>query len=112
VGASLPGERALNLPGTFPDAGDPDQVQAVNWRYVTPGYFSLLRMRLISGRLFTDRDRGGTQPVAIVNEAFAAQMYGGRDEALGRRIAIGSDREVVGIVSDTAGWTLASHRGP
>jgi predicted permease len=112
VGASLPGERALNLPGTFPDAADPEQIQVVNWRYVTPGYFSLLRMRLVSGRLFSDRDRDGTQPVAIVNEAFAAQMYGALDKALWRRIAIGSDREVVGVVSDTAGWTLGEPSRP
>ena len=112
VGASLPGERALNLPGTFPDAADPEQIQVVNWRYVTPGYFSLLRMRLVSGRLFSDRDRDGTQPVAIVNEAFAAQMYGALDKALWRRIAIGSDRVVVGVVSDTAGWTLGEPSRP
>ena len=112
VGASVPGERALNLPGTFPDSADPEQIRVVNWRYVTPRYFSLLRMRLITGRLFDDTDRIGNQPVAIVNEAFAAQIYGGRDQALGRRIAIGSDREVIGVVSDTAGWTLGEPSRP
>ncbi len=112
VGASLPGERALNLPGTFPDAADPEQIRVVNWRYVTPEYFSLLRMRLITGRLFGDADRRGNQPVAIVNQAFAAQMYSGLDNALGRRIAIGSDREVIGVVSDTAGWTLGEPARP
>jgi uncharacterized protein (TIGR03086 family) len=70
------------------------------------------RMRLVAGRLFTDADRGGNQPVAMVNEAFAAQMYGGLDRALGRRIAIGSDREVIGVVSDTAGWTLGEPARP
>jgi predicted permease len=112
VGASLPGERALNLPGTFPDSADPEQIRVVNWRYVSPEYFSLLRMRLVAGRLFTDADRGGNQPVAMVNEAFAAQVYGGLDRALGRRIAIGSDREVIGVVSDTAGWTLGEPARP
>ncbi|HUE89497.1 MAG TPA: ADOP family duplicated permease [Vicinamibacterales bacterium] len=112
VGASLPGERALNLPARFPDGTDPEQIQVVNWRYVTPQYFSLLRMRLLTGRLFSEADRGGTQPVAIVNEAFAAQTYGGLEKALGRRIAIGSDREVIGVVSDTAGWTLGEPSRP
>ena len=112
VGASLPGERALNLPGTFPDSADPGQIRVVNWRYVTPEYFPLLRMRLVMGRLFSDADRQGTQPVAIVNEAFAAQIYGGLDKALGRRIAIGSDREVIGVVSNTAGWTLGEPARP
>jgi predicted permease len=112
VGASLPGERALNLPATFPDSPDPEQIRAVNWRYVTPEYFSLLRMRLVTGRLFTSADRGGNPPVALVNEAFAAQLFGGRDHAMGRRIAIGSVREVIGVVSDTAGWTLGEPARP
>jgi putative ABC transport system permease protein len=112
VGASLPGERALNLPATFPDSPDPEQVRVVNWRYVTPEYFSLLRMRLVTGRLFTSADRGGNPPVALINEAFAAQLFGGRDQALGRRIAVGSVREVVGVVSDTAGWTLGDAPRP
>ncbi len=112
VGASLPGERALNLPGTFPDSADPGQIRVVNWRYVTPEYFPVLRMRLVMGRLFSDADRQGSQPVAIVNEAFAAQIYGGLDKALGRRIAIGSDREVIGVVSNTAGWTLGEPARP
>jgi predicted permease len=112
VGASLPGERALNLPATFPDSADPEQVQAVNWRYVTPEYFRLLRMRLVSGRLFSGADRQGSAPVAIVNEAFAAQVYGGLDNTLGRRIGIGSEREVIGVVSDTAGWTLGEPARP
>jgi hypothetical protein len=112
VGASLPGERALNLPGTFPDSADPEQIRVVNWRYVTPEYFALLRMRLVAGRLFNDADRHGNQPVAIVNEAFAAQMFGGLEHALRRRIAVGSDREVVGVVTDTAGWTLGEPARP
>jgi putative ABC transport system permease protein len=112
VGASLPGERALNLPGTFPDSADPEQIRVVNWRYVTPEYFALLRMRLVTGRLFSDADRAGNQPVAVVNEAFAAEMYGELDKALGRRIAVGSDREVIGVVSDTAGWALGEPARP
>ena len=112
VGASVPGERALNLPATFPDSADPEQIRVVNWRYVTPEYFALLRMRLVTGRLFSDADRGGNQPVAIVNEAFAVQMYGGLDQALGRRIAVGSEREVIGVVSNTAGWTLGEPARP
>jgi FtsX-like permease family len=68
VGASLPAERALNMPATFPDSEQPDVTRVVNWRYVTPGYFSLLRIRHPAGRAINDADRAGAMPIAVVNE--------------------------------------------
>ncbi len=63
VGASLPAERALNLPATFPDSEQPDVTRVVNWRYVTPGYFSLLKIRHLAGRAINDADRAGATPM-------------------------------------------------
>jgi putative ABC transport system permease protein len=40
-------------------------------RTVTPGYFNTLGLPLLSGRLFSDGDVSGADPVIIVNEAFA-----------------------------------------
>jgi predicted permease len=108
VGASLPGERALNLPATFPDAGDAAAPPIVNWRYVSPGYFTLLGVRSVSGRLFTETDRAGAPLVAIVNATFARQVYGEPAKALGRLVSVVKEppREIVGVVSDTIGWTI------
>ncbi len=114
VGASLPAERALNLPATFPDSAEPNEVGIVNWRYVTPGYFSLLGIRQVAGRAISDADRSGTPVIAVVNETFAKQVYGGVHEALGRRISVSKQpaREIVGVVGDTTGWTLADPPRP
>lgn len=108
VGASLPAERALNLMATFPDGGDANVPPIVNWRYVSPGYFSLLRMRSVAGRLLTETDRPGAPLVAVVNETFAREVYGDVDKALGRHVSVvkSPPREIVGVVSDTSGWTL------
>jgi predicted permease len=108
VGASLPGERALNLPATFPDAGDAAAPPIVNWCYVSPGYFTLLGMRGVSGRLFTETDRAGAPLVAIVNATFARQIYGEPAKGLGRLVSVVKEppREIVGVVSDTIGWTI------
>ena len=114
VGASLPAERALNLPATFPDSSEPTAVRVVNWRHVTPGYFTLLKMRTVVGRSFTDIDRSGASPVALVNESFAKQTYGGVSQALGRLISVSRQpaREIVGVVSDTRGWSLREPARP
>jgi predicted permease len=114
VGASLPAERALNLPATFLDLDQQPAQPIVNWRYVTPGYFSLLRMQTLTGRLFSESDRRGTVPVAVVNETFARELYGSVAAALGKRIAVFKEppREVVGVVSDTSGWSLREPSRP
>jgi putative ABC transport system permease protein len=114
VGATLPGERALNLPATFVDLPQQPDVPIVNWRYVTPSYFPLLRMRAVAGRLFTDADRTGAPPVAVVNETFAKQTYGSVPQALGRRVAVTNQppREIVGVVNDTSGWSLREPSRP
>jgi predicted permease len=114
VAASLPAERALNLPATFLDVGNPEQVRAINWRYVTPSYFSVLGIRHVAGRAITDSDRAGAPPIALVNETFANQIYGGVPQALGRRVSVSKQppREIVGIVGDTTGWHLADTSRP
>ena len=38
---------------------------------VGPGFLSVMRIRLLAGREFDERDRAGTPPVAIVNKAWA-----------------------------------------
>ena len=114
VGASLPAERALNLPATFPDAAHQPEFPIVNWRYVTPSYFTLLGMRTIAGRPLLDSDLPGAVPVAVVNETLAKQLYGGASQALGKHISVrkGPLAAIVGVVSDTSGWTLREPSRP
>jgi putative ABC transport system permease protein len=72
---------------------------------VTPGFFATLEIPLRTGRLFTDGDREGNLPVAIVNERFVRQHLEGT-EAIGTRIKFGGLEStaqwvtVVGVVPD------------
>lgn len=76
---------------------------------IAPGFFHALRIQLLRGRDFNDRDRAKSQPVAIVSAAFARRFFGGIDNAMGRRIMPGlSDTDVaapsriiVGVVTNT-----------
>jgi putative ABC transport system permease protein len=49
------------------------------------GYFEALRARLVAGRFFADSDTSATEPVVVVNETFARQVFPG-ESALDRRI--------------------------
>jgi predicted permease len=64
---------------------------------VAPRYFAALRIRLVAGREFAERDDAEAMPVAIVNEAFAGRFWPGQNP-LGRRFrAAGKDWTVVGV---------------
>jgi predicted permease len=70
---------------------------------VTPKYFETLRMPLVRGRDFTDRDDLNAPRVVVVNQAFARRFYGGEEEALGKRFRFAQGTplmEVVGIARD------------
>jgi len=62
---------------------------------VNPEYFATLGVPIVQGRAFTDRDRTGSVPVAIVNEWAARRWWPDRD-AIGRTVRV-----------DTGGGTLA-----
>ncbi|MGH9687380.1 MAG: ADOP family duplicated permease [Candidatus Acidiferrales bacterium] len=56
-----------------------------DFRLATRGYFTALGIPLLQGRLFTDEDRLGSQPVAIVDENLARQYWPNRSP-IGRKI--------------------------
>ena len=68
-----------------------------------PGYFEAIGQPLVRGRTFTDGDRAGSPPVAIVSQTLARQAFG-EANPIGRRMRVGfsSDivREIVGVVAD------------
>jgi predicted permease len=78
---------------------------------VTPGYFSTLRIPLLSGRPFDANDNKDAPPVLIVNKAFANTYLSGADP-VGKRIRFTySDKnpymQIVGMAADTAAVDLA-----
>ena len=71
-------------------------------RQVSPGYFDTVRTPLLKGRVFTERDNAGSQPVVVVNQTIADRYWPGQDP-VGKHLANSRDmipREVVGVVAD------------
>jgi predicted permease len=74
-------------------------------RAVSPGFFAVLGVPILSGRDFTDEDRGGgTEPVAIVSQSVAQRLFPNAD-AVNRRLLWGArgapqPRRIVGVVAD------------
>jgi predicted permease len=92
--------KSFQVPGTAPGKVRPP----VNTNGVAPNFFAAMALPVLRGRGFTDADREGSPKVAVVNEAFARQQFGGVDP-IGRQIAFGAPAwtdvvEVVGVARD------------
>ena len=82
---------------------------------VSPRYFATMKIRILRGRAFTEADRYGSPPVAIVNETLARRFWP-NEGAVGRRINVGPRRpewcEVVGVADDARDNGLEKEPGP
>lgn len=92
-----------------------DERLSANMRHITPGYFDALRVPVLDGRAFNDRDRIGAEPVAVVNQSFADRYWSG-GRAIGRRVRRGGANApwltVVGVVPDAMDAGLGADIGP
>ena len=75
----------------------PGEQPTVEYNEVGPAYLSTIGIPLVSGREFTRADNETAPPVAVVNEAMAAQYWRGKDPVGSRLQAKGRWMRVVGV---------------
>lgn len=112
----VPGVRQTALSSSLPNfgwlkrivlgEGRPDLLPAhlppSSFYITTPGYFEILHLRLLGGRLYDEHDRLGTTPVAVVSEGFARKYFPGQNP-LGKHLQpLGTTawHEIIGVVND------------
>ena len=129
--AALPGVSAVGLC----DCRPPDEVRqrgslvldpavavsgerppVVEQARVGASYFAALGIPVVAGRAFTDADRDGSQPVALVSETLARRHLQGGETgagALGKRVSLDGENwlTVVGVVADVHYDGLAAPAG-
>jgi putative ABC transport system permease protein len=96
---------------TFEDPEHPvpeSQQPSADVSPVTPQYFSTMQIPLLAGRDFTQRDDVSSQPVMIVNQAFADKFFKG-ESVIGKKLKPGAGtgkpggppwREIIGVVGN------------
>lgn len=116
--AALPGVTSVGFAGAVPmENNDPNwdivAVEGKNYEggepplrlfnYVSPGYFSTIGTRLVSGRDFTWDDLYGLRPMVIVSENFARESWGSPSAAVGKRVRQFSNmpwQQVIGVAEN------------
>jgi putative ABC transport system permease protein len=121
---ALPGVESAAAAGQIPLGGNGDtwgfhivgrpptpEDPSVERYSVTPEYFSVMRIPLKRGRLFTEADRTGVENVMLIGEQTARSLWPGADP-IGRHVIIGGPtgppRTIVGIVGDVRHNELAA----
>jgi len=119
----LPGVQAVALTSTLPVScncntnwirfvGKPysGEHNEVNYRAVTPEFFSTIQAKLLSGRFFTESDDASKPHVSIINKTLAQKYFPGEDP-IGKKygdteLSPKSLREIVGVVDDVRDGSL------
>jgi putative ABC transport system permease protein len=99
--AGIPGVQSVTASTPFPLTGgfspirwglepaltDPTCFQAVDVQNVLPGYFELMKTRLIAGRTFTDADNAPDRELIVIDSMLAGKAFPGQDP-IGKRILV------------------------
>jgi putative ABC transport system permease protein len=89
--------------------GSPGQTSPLFWMdAVTPSYFRVMNISLLSGRSFSEGETSGNPPVAIVNAETARRFWPGQN-AIGQHVRLLDEtnwRTVVGVAGDVRAYDL------
>jgi putative ABC transport system permease protein len=118
---TLPGVEEAEVTGALPHSDDgwnddaqienrpldPGQSRIALRLPVSAGYFGQFHIPLVSGRLFSNSDELGSQPVTVISQSFASRYFPG-ENPLGKHIRMGTPGNqqtpwltVVGVVEET-----------
>jgi predicted permease len=108
----------LSLPGATPPPGQALSGVGAGGNIVTPGYFATMRIPLLAGRDFTDRDTAGAPLVAVIGEAGARRFWPGQNP-IGQQLVLnggldsaGALVQIVGVARDLQYRSLEFGRVP
>jgi putative ABC transport system permease protein len=113
--SALPGVGAASVSNSLPGLGSwqsdiaveggapikPGEELNVDWSIVSEDYFETMRVPLLRGRTFTEREAREGLPVVLVDENLARRFWPG-EEAVGKRIMYDSPtrHEIIGVVGN------------
>ncbi|HMF75532.1 MAG TPA: ABC transporter permease [Bryobacteraceae bacterium] len=111
IAIQLPTRGGIDLPfdiaGRAHKAGDNYNGEE-QWRSISANYFSVFKIPVLSGRVFSQRDTGNSARVVLINYAMA-QKYWPKENPVGQVIVIGKGlgpqfddlpRQIIGIVGN------------
>ena len=90
--------------------------QTASYFAVTPDFFATMKIPLLRGRDFNDRDTSGAPAVMIINQTMARQFFA-KENPIGQRVTLDlvpdeRPREIIAVVGDTVTTRLEREQAP
>jgi predicted permease len=99
----------LEIPGYVPGRNENMKIYR---NLVSPGYFDLMKIRMLDGRDFNLRDDNMNDPVMIVSQTFVQRFLSGRNP-IGQKVrGWGKWFTIVGVVQDSKIYRLTENSQP
>jgi predicted permease len=110
------------FPRLYAGPADRDETMSARHNFVSPEYFSALRIPVVRGRTFTEQEARTEASVVVVSESVAKRLWPGEDAVgkviridpsqarPGRRLPPFSRAEVVGVVGGVADHLISADR--
>ena len=89
----------------------PNESPLVEYRVVSDDYFQTAQIPLLRGRLFSKQEGDDKQPVVVINNAMARQIWPGEDP-IGKRVGEETRATVIGVVADVKNYGLLQKSVP
>ncbi|MBZ5634502.1 MAG: ABC transporter permease [Acidobacteriia bacterium] len=103
-------------PSSNSASGSQQLDQTANYFAVTPDFFATMRVPLVRGRDFNDRDTAEAPLVMIINQTLARQFFP-RENPIGQQVTLNiapneRPREIIAVVGDTVTTRLEREHTP
>jgi predicted permease len=105
-------ESGFDIAGVEPPVGD--NHLSIAYNVVSPTFFDVMEIPMVSGRSINETDQADSEPVAVISETAARRYWPGEDP-IGKEIKPTSrdhSFRVVGVAKDTKVWTLGEEYRP
>jgi len=83
----------------------PNEGPLVEFRVVNDDYFQTANIPLLRGRVFSRQERDDKQPVVVINDAMAREIWPNEDP-IGKRLADDTQATVIGVVGNVKNYGL------
>jgi len=108
--------RPAPAPNTAAAGGFQQPDQTASYFAVTPNFFATMKIPLLRGRDFNDRDTTGAPPVIIISQTMARQFFP-KENPIGQRVTLDlvpdeRPREIIAVVGDTVTTRLEREQAP
>lgn len=93
-------------------APDPSRMEFADTYFVTPGYLETMKVTLLRGRLFMERDTSDSPKAVVIDQSMAEKLWPNQNP-IGKHIKIRTPdwQEVVGVIADVRGGGVAKAAG-